>query len=140
MDTHWFNEIRKVRNRLVHDGASCFIFENENEPLFQAYTLEVDNLLDASSFLSNGNAISCKYFIASTAAQLIFFLDTTFRVLKNGDKNQNFDYLCCNLNYEISNSDKEKELQYLDELYAISHDIPIYQKSLFTMVQQYLSM
>ncbi|MCH5271170.1 MAG: hypothetical protein J1E83_10530 [Lachnospiraceae bacterium] len=138
IDLEWFDEVRKVRNKLVHEGASCMIFYNGNEPLFQVYNLEVDDLFMPEEFLSNGNVISCKYFIAVTVSYLIYFVDTIFQILKNVNDDKKFVWSECKLNYKVVESEFEKGLDFIDKMYGISSFIPIYQKSLFEMIEQYL--
>ena len=134
----WFDEFRKVRNKLVHEGASCMIFNNENEPLFQVYNLEVDDLFMPEEFLSNGNVISCKYFIAVTVSYLIYFVDTIFQILRKVNDDEKFVWSECKLNYKVVGSEFEKGLEFIDKMYGISNHIPIYQKSLLEMIEQYL--
>lgn len=138
IDLEWFDEVRKVRNKLVHEGASCMIFNNENEPLFQVYNLEVDDLFMPEEFLSNGNVISCKYFIAVAVSYLIYFVDTIFQILRNINDDKKFVWSECKLNYKVVGSEFEKNLDFIDKMYGISNHIPIYQKSLFEMIEQYL--
>lgn len=138
IDLEWFDEVRKVRNKLVHEGASCMIFNNENEPLFQVYNLEVDDLFMPQEFLSNGNVISCKYFIAVTVSYLIYFVDTIFQILRNINGDKKFVWSECKLNYKVVGSEFEKGLDFIDKMCGISNHIPIYQKSLFEMIEQYL--
>lgn len=138
IDLEWFDEVRKVRNKLVHEGASCMIFNNENEPLFQVYNLEVDDLFMPQEFLSNGNVISCKYFIAVTVSYLIYFVDTIFQILRNINEDKKFVWSECKLNYKVVGSEFEKGLDFIDKMCGISNHIPIYQKSLFEMIEQYL--
>ena len=134
----WFDEFRKVRNKLVHEGASCMIFNNENEPLFQVYNLEVDELFMPEEFLSNGNAISCNYFIVVTVSYLIYFVDTIFQILRKVNDDEKFVWSECKLNYKVVGSEFEKGLEFIDKMYGISNHIPIYQKSLLEMIEQYL--
>lgn len=138
LDLEWFDEVREVRNNLMHEGASCLIINNENEPLFQVYTLEVDNLFSPDEFLSNGNVISCKYFISVTVSYLIYFVDTIFQLLKNISDDKKFAWSECKLNYKVVDNGYEKELDFIDKVCGISSHIPIYQKSLFEMIVQYL--
>lgn len=138
IDLEWFDEVRKVRNKLVHEGASCMIFNNENEPLFQVYNLEVDDLFMPEEFLSNGNAISCNYFIVVTVSYLIYFVDTIFQILRKVNDDKKFVWSECKLNYKVVGSEFEKGLEFIDKMFGISNHIPIYQKSLFEMIEQYL--
>ena len=138
LDLEWFDEVRKVRNKLVHEGASCMIINNEKEPLFQVYNLEVDDLFSPEEFLSNGNVISCKYFISVTASYLFYFVDTIFQMLKNINNDKYFAWSECKLNYKVVGNEFEKGLDFIDKLYGISTSIPVYQKSLFEMVKQYI--
>ena len=138
LDLDWFDEVREVRNKLMHEGASCLIFNNENEPLFQVYNLEVDDLFRPEEFLYNGDVISCKYFIAVSVSYLIYFVDTIFQLLKNINDNKKFAWSECKLNYKVVGNEFEKELDFIDKMCGISNHIPIYQKSLFEMIVQYL--
>lgn len=138
LDLEWFDEVRKVRNKLVHEGASCMIINNENDPLFQVYNLEVDDLFRPEEFLSNGYVISCKYFIAVTVSYLIYFVDTIFQILRNINDDKKFAWSECKLNYKVVGSEFEKSLDFIDKRYGISTYIPIYQESLFEMIEQYL--
>lgn len=138
LDLEWFDEIRKVRNQLAHDGASCMIYENGNEPLFQVYDLEVDDLLTAMEFLSNGRIISCKYFIVVTVAYMTYFVDAIFQLLNSIDDSDEFEWAYCKLNYRVTGDEHKKYLEFLDKTCGISRNIPIYQETLFEMVEQYL--
>lgn len=138
LDLEWFDKIRRVRNQLTHEGASCMIFENENEPLFQIYDLEVNDLLIPDEFLSNGNVISCKYFIAVTVSYLTYFIDTIFQLLNGIDDNEKFEWNKCRLNYRVIDDDYKEQLGIIDEICGISRDIPIYQECLFKLVKQYM--
>jgi hypothetical protein len=58
---------------------------------------------------------------------------------------KNIPYLCGILafrnrllNYKVVGSEFEKGLDFIDKMYGISNHIPIYQKSLFEMIEQYL--
>ena len=44
----------------------------------------------------------------------------------------------CKLNYKVVGSEFEKGLEFIDKMYGISNHIPIYQKSLLEMIEQYL--
>ncbi len=114
------------------------IFENKNEPLFQVYDLEVNDLLIADEFLSNGRVISCKYFIAVTVSYLVYFIDTIFQLLNDIDDIENFEWQNCKLNYRGVGDEYKKQLEYIDKICGISKYIPIYQECLFKMVKQYL--
>lgn len=138
LDLEWFDEIRRVRNQLVHDGASCVIFKNKSEPLFQVYDLEVNDLLIADEFLSNGNVISCEYFIVVTVSYLTYFIDTIFQLLNSIDDNEKFEWHNCRLNYKVVGDEYKKQLEFIDEICGISRDIPIYQECLFEIIEQYL--
>lgn len=138
LDLAWFDEIRKVRNQLIHEGASCMICRNSNEPLFQVYNLEVDDLLDADEFLSNGNVISCKYFIAVTIAYLTYFIDTIFQLLKDISDGEEFEWDYCKLNYMVTGNEYQEYQEFFDKVCGVSRNIPIYQETLFKMVEQYL--
>lgn len=138
LDLEWFDEMRKVRNKLVHEGASCLIINNENEPLFQVYNLEVDDLFRPEEFLSNGSVISCKYFIAVTVSYWIYFIDTIFQLLININDDKKITCLGCKLNYKVIESGLENNLDFIDKICGINNHIPSYQKSLLDMVMQYL--
>lgn len=140
-DTDWFNSIRIVRNKLAHEGATCVILDNEDEPLFQVYNLEVDELLDPNDFLSNGTIISCKYFISITISELIHFINTVVRILEIAPKAEKVIFENCSLNYDVMGKTSEQE--YVDKIWdrcGYGKYIPVYQETYLKMIQKYCTL
>lgn len=104
-----FDVIRRVRNKVIHNGASCLIFDGE-ELLFQIYDLNVDEIICAEEYLSNGNAVSCKYFMVTSIAYLVYYLDKIFSTLFNDEIEDDSLITYCSKSYEVD--EKEKSNQY----------------------------
>ena len=138
LDIDWFDEIRQIRNQLVHEGASCLVMENEYEPLFQIYDLEVNSLFAAEEFLSNGRVMSCNYFIVTTVAYLTYYIDKIFYILRNVDFDD-FEWFGCRLNYKVTGSQMEEIRHEMDRRIGITSYISVYQESLFDTLSRYFN-
>ena len=58
LNTEWYKEITKIRNKIVHGGINItpYYIDNENVEkriCFQAYDLELDDLIKTCSFYTN---------------------------------------------------------------------------------------
>ena len=58
--------------------------------------------------------------------------------MRKVNDDEKFVWSECKLNYKVVGSEFEKGLDFIDKMYGISNHIPIYQKSLFEMIEQYL--
>lgn len=140
-DKEWLDSIRIVRNKLVHEGASCVIFDNGDEPLFQVYNLDVDDLLNPNDFVSNGRLISCKYFISVTVPELIYFVEVVKKALESAPKSEKATFAHCSLNYDIIEKTQEQEI--VDEIWdrcGYEKYIPIYQETYLKMIEKYCAL
>lgn len=81
LNDEWFESIRKTRNSIIHNGATCLVFDGGKEKLFQIYNLEVDELIVDDFYLHTGNCIYFDYFISLNLANLIYFIDSIFSVV-----------------------------------------------------------
>ncbi|RCX10428.1 hypothetical protein DFR58_12920 [Anaerobacterium chartisolvens] len=95
LNSEWFQSIRKTRNAIIHNGATCVVFNDNKNKLFQVYNLEVDELVtDGEMYLYNGNCIYFNYFIVLNIAYLAYFIDSVFSVvLDNIGYKENLDAL-----------------------------------------------
>lgn len=81
LNNKWFQSIRKTRNSIIHNGATCLVFGESKEKLFQIYNLEVEELITDNFYLYSGNCVHFDYFISLNLAYLTYFIDTIFSVI-----------------------------------------------------------
>ena len=82
LNTFWFSDIRKTRNSIIHNGATCLVFKNKSEKTFQIYDLEVNELVvDKSIYLHERNCIYYDYYLALNMSYLIYFIDVVFSLI-----------------------------------------------------------
>lgn len=81
LNDEWFQSIRKTRNSIIHNGATCLVFGESKEKLFQIYDLEVEELIRDDFYLYTGNCVHFDYFITLNIAYLIFFTDSIFSII-----------------------------------------------------------
>lgn len=81
LNDKWFQSIRKTRNSIIHNGATCLVFGESKEKLFQIYNLEVEEIITDDFYLYSGNCIHFDYFISLNLAYLTYFIDTIFSVI-----------------------------------------------------------
>lgn len=81
LNDQWFQSIRKTRNSIIHNGATCLVFGESKEKLFQIYDLEVEELIRDDFYLYTGNCVHFDYFITLNIAYLIFFTDSIFSII-----------------------------------------------------------
>lgn len=77
----WFQSIRKTRNSIIHNGATCLVFGDIKEKLFQIYDLEVEELVRDDFYLYNRNCVHFDYFIILNIAYLCYFIDSIFSII-----------------------------------------------------------
>lgn len=138
IDKSRFDAIRRIRNDVIHNGASCLIFDGE-ELLFQIYDLNVDEIICANEYLSNGNAVSCKYFMATNIAYLVYYLNKVFSALLNDNIKDDSSITYCSKAYEIDEKEEsEKYSKYLQEHLGMTFDnISDTQKCLMRIIDEY---
>lgn len=139
VDKKRFETIRHIRNDIIHNGASCMIFDGE-ELLFQIYNLDVDEIICTDDYLSNGNAISCNYFIATNISYLVYYLDIIFTSLLNDKIAEIDDISYMKKNYIIDQRDKGIEHEKILELLSLNEAfdcVPSYQKSIIELINKY---
>ena len=95
LNTLWFNDIRKTRNSIIHNGATCMVFDNSKKKLFQVYDLEVNELIfDMNIYLHDGNCIYFDYYITLNLSLLIYFIKEVFDLLASeGNINDDRRYI-----------------------------------------------
>lgn len=81
LNNQWFRSIRKTRNSIIHNGATCLVFGESKEKLFQVYDLEVEELVIDDFYLYSGNCVHFDYFISLNIAYLFYFIDTIFSII-----------------------------------------------------------
>lgn len=81
LNDKWFQSIRKTRNSIIHSGATCVVFGESKEKLFQVYDLEIEELVMDDYYLYEGNCVHFDYFISLNLAYLIYFIDSIFSVI-----------------------------------------------------------
>lgn len=138
LNTKWFNNIRVTRNEIVHNGASCVIFNDKNI-MFQIYDLNVDEIVCTERYLSNGNAIYCDYFAVTNIAYLVYFIDTIFSILMS--ESNDMQNRICYKDYEIKYEEENNMIyEHLDRLKLINFDlISEGQKKLFKTIDKYIN-
>ncbi|MBR5596635.1 MAG: hypothetical protein IKW30_04420 [Lachnospiraceae bacterium] len=95
LNDRWFQSIRKTRNSIIHNGATCLVFGNSGEKMFQIYDLEVEELVRDEFYLHEGNCIYFEYFMTLNISYLVYFIDSVFSIIlsKGGySENNNFIY------------------------------------------------
>lgn len=139
LDKSRFEAIRHIRNNVIHNGASCLIFDGE-ELLFQIYDLNVDEIICAEDYLSNGNAISCKYFIATSIAYLVYYLNKVFTALLNDKVTYNSDIPYCSKGYVIDEIEESNMYtEHLEKYFGLTFDnISNSQKCIMEIIDEYL--
>lgn len=81
LNDKWFQSIRKTRNSIIHRGATCLVFGDSRNKLFQIYDLEVKELVWDDIYLYNGNCVHFDYFIILNIAYLAYFIDSIFSII-----------------------------------------------------------
>lgn len=82
LNTSWFSDIRKTRNSIIHNGATCLVFKDKTEKTFQIYDLEINELVvDKEMYLHEGNCIYYDYYLALNISYLIYFIDVVFSLI-----------------------------------------------------------
>lgn len=81
LNDKWFQGIRKTRNSIIHNGATCLVFGENREKLFQIYNLEVEELVRDGFYLYDGNCVRFDYFIILNIAYLCYFIDSIFSII-----------------------------------------------------------
>ncbi|MCP1135353.1 hypothetical protein NKT34_18805 [Paenibacillus polysaccharolyticus] len=82
LSTKWFYQFKEIRNSIVHNGASCLIFNESGnrEILFQIYNTELTELLvDNDYYKYNENVYFFRRIYVVYMAYLLFYLETLFR-------------------------------------------------------------
>ncbi|KAA8783506.1 hypothetical protein EC604_06565 [Paenibacillus amylolyticus] len=82
LSTKWFYQFKEIRNSIVHNGASCLIFNESGnrEILFQIYNTELTELLvDNDYYKYNQNVYFFRRIYVVYMAYLLFYLETLFR-------------------------------------------------------------
>jgi len=110
LNDKWFQSIRKTRNSTVHNGATCLVFGDSKEKLFQVYDLETKELVIDDIYLYTGNCAHFDYFISVNMAYLIYFIDSIFSViLEKINYEENIDLLMKPLLNSMLNSIGNKQ-------------------------------
>ncbi len=110
LNDKWFQSIRKTRNSIIHNGATCLVFGDNKEKLFQVYDLEAEELVVDDLYLYTGNCVHFDYFIALNMAYLIYFIDSIFSViLEKINYNEDIDPLMKPLLNSTLNSISDKQ-------------------------------
>lgn len=82
LNTKWFSDIRKTRNSIIHNGATCLVFQDQEEKTFQIYDLEVNELvIDKEMYLHKGNCIYYDYYLALNVSYLLYFINVVFSLI-----------------------------------------------------------
>ncbi|MCE3199631.1 hypothetical protein [Paenibacillus sonchi] len=90
LSSKWFDQLRKIRNYIVHKGASCLVFPNRDckEILFQIYDTELAELLEDGEFYRyNNNVYYFNRVYVIYMAYLFFYLDTLFKAIIAKEEN-----------------------------------------------------
>lgn len=76
----WFDEIRGVRDFIVHRGAETIVFGNPKDGLlFQTHGAGFKNLIDKKFLLFNENVVYFDRYAAYYYSEMYSFLDLVFR-------------------------------------------------------------
>lgn len=115
LNDKWFQSIRKTRNSIIHNGATCLVFGESAEKLFQIYDLEVEELIRDDFYLYSGNCVHFDYFISINIAYLVYFIDAIFTVIlaKIGYK-ENVDPLMKPLLDSMLNTVGDKQVSFMN--------------------------
>ena len=82
LNTKWFSDIRKTRNSIIHNGATCIVFSDKKELMFQIYDLDTKELvIDKNMYLHNGNCIYFGYFVVLNISYLFYFINIVFSLI-----------------------------------------------------------
>lgn len=82
LNTTWFSDIRKTRNSIIHNGATCLVFQDKTKKIFQIYDLEVNELVvDKEMYLHEGNCIYFDYYLALNISYLLYFINIVFSLI-----------------------------------------------------------
>lgn len=82
LNTAWFADIRKTRNSIIHNGATCFVFKDREDKTFQIYDLEVNELVvDNQMYLHKGNCIYYDYYLSLNVSYLLYFINIVFSLI-----------------------------------------------------------
>lgn len=139
LNIEWFDDLRTIRNEIIHKGASCMIFD-EKDILFQIYDLNVEEIVCTQRYLSNGSAIYCDYFIATNIAYLVYFIDTIFSILieTKGEFNEIKNFCCKKYKTKI-NDNSTKITEYLKKRGFTFENSSEAQNKLSCIIDKYLN-
>lgn len=88
--THWFSDIRHVRDSLVHYGGDTVVFcRPQDGILFQIYDSKQSNLINKKYMLFNENVVYFDKYAALYYAHILVFLDSLGGILINSLPNRN---------------------------------------------------
>jgi hypothetical protein len=76
----WFNEVRAVRDSLVHNNGSTTVYLNDNRLSFQVETF-TKKFVNKSCFMDNKNTASVEKYIAYYMSHLLDFIENIAKVL-----------------------------------------------------------
>ena len=72
---NWFPDVRKVRDSLVHDGASVLVFPDDERLLFQAFTSSWKTLIVHEHIMHNENVADFRLYAAILFSEFLLFLE-----------------------------------------------------------------
>jgi hypothetical protein len=77
-NTHWFDELRAVRNALVHEGGNTLVFcePQDGVAMFQIYNSDSEPLLSHEMLMYNEHVIRFDRFAAWSMAHFLTYLNT----------------------------------------------------------------
>ena len=135
-----FDAVRRIRNDVIHNGASCLLLDDQ-ELLFQIYDLDVDEIASVDDYISNGNAISCNYFIATNISYLVYYLDCIFSSLVDINSLNNKSDTFCSIVYQVNKKEEANQTtEFLQKFMNMNFDeISDAQKCFMKIVGLYVS-
>lgn len=118
LNTNWFQDFRENRNFLVHRGASCIVYGDKNELLFNVMKIDEmereDILCIDKYFLKDNQLIKYHRFWGIMLSELIVFCEAIFGFLLNKafiPKEQQYFLSICNCSKRIFVCDEISDKQ-----------------------------
>lgn len=106
INMEWFQQIRIDRDFIIHDGATCLVFEDKEKLLFEVMGVDALNKEESREeiqddfFITDNNLIIYDYFWGLQISKLIIFCEIIFEFLSNNSEIRKNSDIFLKKNYE----------------------------------------
>lgn len=99
LNIKWFQQLRMERNFIIHEGATCLVFGDKKNLLFEVMTLDAldkDDKKNQDMFFTNNNGlVYYSYYWGLQISKLVIFIETIFKfLLKNSSITEEKKWIC----------------------------------------------